>query len=165
MSVGIPRGGVCATGDFTGEPIVMSESAEKRDTRFPKLSLEYRSGRGGVGLIVGAGTGVGAGMDIGFDICGVVVDFGGDRTGPGSCSWKRRGWGGSGIVIVAPGWGDTDRRGPSGARREGRKASGGAGREGKPERWVLRSASALEEGIFVPGMDMGVGEVERSDPP
>jgi hypothetical protein len=141
----------------------MSESAEKRDTRFPKLSLEYRSGRGGVGLTAG----VGAGMDIGFDICGMVVDLGGDRTGPGSCSWKRAGWGGSGIVDadVAPGWGDTDRRGPSGARREGRKASGGAGRECKPERWVLRSASALEEGIFVLGMDMGVGEVERSDPP
>lgn len=159
MSVGMPREGVCATGDLTGEPIVMSESAEKRDTRFPKLSLEYRSGRGGVGLTAGRG----AGMDIGLDIC--VVVLGGDRTGPGSCSWKRGGWGGSGMVAVAPGWGETDRRGPSGARREGRKASGGAGREGKPERCVLRSASALEEGIFVLGIGMGVGEVERSDPP
>ena len=41
-----------------GEPVVISESAEKREMALglPKLSRENRSGRGGVGL----GGGVGA---------------------------------------------------------------------------------------------------------
>jgi hypothetical protein len=77
VTVGMARGGVCETGDLIGEPFVMSESTEKREIGrgFPKLSLEKRSGRGGVGLPAEPRDTGGFG--------------GGERTGPWSCSWTR----------------------------------------------------------------------------
>jgi hypothetical protein len=71
-NVPIVRGGVAVVvvGERTGEPFVISESTENRDTGrgFPKLSRLNRSGRGGVGLdTLGAGARmVGICMCIGF---------------------------------------------------------------------------------------------------
>lgn len=67
----IRLGGVVELGERIGEPVVMSESTEKRDTGlgFPKLSRLNRSGRGGVGLTDGAGANM-VGIDVDKDVLG-----------------------------------------------------------------------------------------------
>lgn len=149
--VDIRLGGVRFGGERIGEPLVMSESAENRDTGrgLPKLSRLKRSGRGGVGLTVGGGARTGTGMGMGEgeeveetgpsvnwcltrpsaggDIFGVKVDAGGVPDPEGSI--------GVGVVSRADeeAADDLRSRGPSGGLiLDGRKASGGAGRDGGP---------------------------------
>jgi hypothetical protein len=73
--VDIRLGGVVELGDRIGEPLVMSESTEKRDTGlgFPKLSRLNRSGRGGVGLTFGAGAKI-VGTDVEVDGTGLSIN-------------------------------------------------------------------------------------------
>lgn len=77
-------GGDRAGGDLTGDPFVISESAEKRETRPPvlakeSLSRENRSGLGGVGFWV----------EVAIDER-LELEAGGDGTGPSSLSCTPR---------------------------------------------------------------------------